>query len=274
MAYRSLEQGSSVRAPEQTTRYNYTKQRFEFFRAFADGYSGWLPQGSVYGSGGTVRIFSHYDRTSVTIDGRTSGAWHPVFETISLDSQSYALHDVWLQTPEEMRRRQMTPEEISNFRDQLQSINQGTCKEFLEGIRNSIPGAQNLMDVFNYMAANGGLHRQDYLRGERGQIGGYGGGNVVDGTAGVTINFTFGEDPLFTLMHETTHASGGAGSRSVSHETMARAAISAAASANINLWKYQQGPPSDLKLVVWDPKVPNADTHNSTSFPIHLAHCV
>ena len=30
---------------------------------------------------------------------------------------------------------------------------------------------------------------------------------MVDGTANVTISFTFQEDPLFTLMHETTHAS-------------------------------------------------------------------
>jgi hypothetical protein len=48
MAYRSLEQGSGVLGPENTTRYNYTKQRFEFFRAFADGYSGWVLSGAAY----------------------------------------------------------------------------------------------------------------------------------------------------------------------------------------------------------------------------------
>ncbi|HYR75945.1 MAG TPA: hypothetical protein VEM96_08885 [Pyrinomonadaceae bacterium] len=181
--------------------------------------------------------------------------------------QNYALHDVWLQTPEQMRRRQMTPEEISNFRGQLQSIYRGDCKKFLDGIQANIPGAHNLVDVFNYMADHGGLFHQDGLTIGRGfQIGGYGGGNIDDGSASVTINFGFPGDPLFTMIHEGTHASGGAGSGSVSHRTMAEAALSAAASANINLQKYQNGPPSDLKFEVWARGVPNADTHNSQVF--------
>ncbi|HJP93641.1 MAG TPA: DUF4214 domain-containing protein [Pyrinomonadaceae bacterium] len=52
MAQRILEMGAAVSAPEDTVRYNYTKKTFEFFRAFADGYSGYLPADAQYSGGG------------------------------------------------------------------------------------------------------------------------------------------------------------------------------------------------------------------------------
>jgi hypothetical protein len=67
-----------------SVQYNYSKQRFEFFKAFADGFSGFLPAGATYAGGGTATRFSHYDYTSVTVDGRTSGRFHAVFENIAL----------------------------------------------------------------------------------------------------------------------------------------------------------------------------------------------
>jgi YD repeat-containing protein len=38
--------GAAVEAPESLIRYNWDKRRFEFFRAFANGTSGWLANGS------------------------------------------------------------------------------------------------------------------------------------------------------------------------------------------------------------------------------------
>jgi hypothetical protein len=40
-----LNQGAAVPAPVQTTPYNYRTNQFEFFRATADGRSGFLPMG-------------------------------------------------------------------------------------------------------------------------------------------------------------------------------------------------------------------------------------
>ncbi len=48
MAYRVLDQGAAVIGPQNTTRYNYTKQSFEFFRAYADGYYGFVLSGAAY----------------------------------------------------------------------------------------------------------------------------------------------------------------------------------------------------------------------------------
>jgi len=58
MAYRSLGSGAAVVGPENTTRYNYTRKTFESFRAFADGYSGFLPTGGIYDGGGEWHILS------------------------------------------------------------------------------------------------------------------------------------------------------------------------------------------------------------------------
>jgi hypothetical protein len=85
MASRAEGMGAAVIGPDSPTRYNHTKQRFEHFRAFVDGYSGWLPSGASYGGGGNARLFSGYDYTSVSIEGSTSGGWHPVFEEIALE---------------------------------------------------------------------------------------------------------------------------------------------------------------------------------------------
>jgi hypothetical protein len=56
MAYRALGSGAAVIAPPETTRYNYTKKTFEYFRAFADGYAGFLPADARYSGNG--RAFS------------------------------------------------------------------------------------------------------------------------------------------------------------------------------------------------------------------------
>jgi hypothetical protein len=48
MANRVLGQGAAVEGPKNTAKYNYSKKRFEFFRAFVDGYSGYLPADAVY----------------------------------------------------------------------------------------------------------------------------------------------------------------------------------------------------------------------------------
>ncbi|HYJ87383.1 MAG TPA: hypothetical protein VEW46_15080 [Pyrinomonadaceae bacterium] len=61
MAYRSLGSGAAVEAPQETTRYNYTKQRFEFFRAFADGYYGFIPGGAVYRGNGFFASHAGWD---------------------------------------------------------------------------------------------------------------------------------------------------------------------------------------------------------------------
>lgn len=57
-AMRSLQNGSAARAPEQTTQWNPRlndgQGGFEFFQAFADGYSGWIPQYGRYLGGGFV----------------------------------------------------------------------------------------------------------------------------------------------------------------------------------------------------------------------------
>lgn len=85
MAHRLLAGQSAVNAPRELTRYNHTKQRYEFFRAFVDGYSGYLPADAQYGSGGVAKRFSHFDYTSVTDEtGATSGKWHAVFELYEL----------------------------------------------------------------------------------------------------------------------------------------------------------------------------------------------
>lgn len=53
MAYRMLGSGAAVMAPpEGTIRYNQTTGSFEFFRAYADGYSGFLPAGARYKGNG------------------------------------------------------------------------------------------------------------------------------------------------------------------------------------------------------------------------------
>jgi hypothetical protein len=42
------------------------------------------------------KIFSHYDYTSVTIEGRTSGAWHAVFDTVTVGDYEVWGADPWL----------------------------------------------------------------------------------------------------------------------------------------------------------------------------------
>src|SRR5262249_26285508 len=52
MAQRVLSMGAAAYAPENTVQYNSTKKRFEFFRAYADGYSGYVPADAQYSGGG------------------------------------------------------------------------------------------------------------------------------------------------------------------------------------------------------------------------------
>jgi hypothetical protein len=87
LAQRVGETNAAIVGPRKTTRYNDTTKRYEFFKAYADGYSGYLPADAQYVGGGVARRFTHFDYTSVTADGSTSGKWHPVFVTYELNAE-------------------------------------------------------------------------------------------------------------------------------------------------------------------------------------------
>jgi YD repeat-containing protein len=57
MAMRGLESGAAVIAPDNVTRYNYTKKTYEFFHAYADGYSGYAPMSAIYDGGGQWHMY-------------------------------------------------------------------------------------------------------------------------------------------------------------------------------------------------------------------------
>jgi len=155
MADRVLESGAALIGPENTTRYNYTKQRFEFFRAFADGYSGFLPADAVYAGGGRATRFSHFDYTSVTDeDGRTNGKFHPVFETIGVNDTAQ----------NSITEKPFTEGDLDAMRAQIKKILAGgRCARFLSrllinaGAGDDPPVHKNILDLFDAVRKQGGF---------------------------------------------------------------------------------------------------------------------
>ena len=209
-----------------------------------------------------------------SFDGRHGVSWdgpYPYIARLSAGASSYAVHDVWLQTPESMRRRQLNSGEISMFRRLLNSTITGDCKAFLKEIMANIPGAykKDLTALFEELVQQGGLFRQESIRRNGYWAGGLAEGNVADSTAQVTISFENLSGIVYNLIHELTHVNGGVGSGGVSHDEMAKAALAAAKTFHIDLAAWESKNPN-FKLEFWDKTThsQSADTHNSQVFQI------
>jgi Tol biopolymer transport system component len=131
---------------------------------------------------GQYGIFSGYDYTSVTIDGRTSGRWHPHFDAVSNGSSligslpiNFSVTGVFLQNPQ-------TPKPVPFFsadelRDEFKKLlSNKACADFVSGLiketESKMKDSQrldlgsdplNFEDLFENIAGQGGYVLADGL---------------------------------------------------------------------------------------------------------------
>jgi YD repeat-containing protein len=159
MAYRALDSGAAVLAPQQTTRYNYTKQSFEHFRAYADGYYGFVLAGATYMGNGYFIAPRGWDNEEQFLDRETDRSLlrdHP-------------------QNPV-----RLTSDEVDVLRQDLQGLSP-KCKNFLASVISELgrlpysstsssfgsirPFSTDIGTIFEEIAKNGGFYLAD-LRGK------------------------------------------------------------------------------------------------------------
>ena len=166
-------------------------------------------------------------------------------------------------------KQQMSPDEISGLRKQLEAFLTGKCKDLVEATMKNIKGgvySNDLVKLFNTLADSGKLFSDPQLQG----AGGYGGGNVADKTASLTIRLDYRwSSPVWTAIEELTHANGSAGSKYISHDAMAQAAIDGARSIGVSLDKVKNT--NTPVAEVQDPSTLKGDLYNSVLFRNVLA---
>jgi hypothetical protein len=144
MAYRALDSGAAVLAPAQTTRYNYTKQSFEHFRAFADGTQGWgNTPGWVPDSGPAVppslKNVSPEEaarRRAIVSQFGTSGWGDEGYELTN--SPDYSLL-----SPQDTGERRLTIDEYSPLRREIaKALKSERCRKFIDTLVTYVSGQQ------------------------------------------------------------------------------------------------------------------------------------
>ena len=165
-------------------------------------------------------------------------------------------------TPQDTRTN-MTPEQISGLRKDLENFLKGKCKDLVEAMLKNVKGGvytTNLLDLYKVLEDRHELYSHPGIK-----AGGYGGGSVDDKTARLAINFQYGwSSPVWTAIEELTHANGPAGSKYISHEVMAQAAINGARSLGINLDPLKNTGSKNSEL--GDPTTLPGDFRNSVLF--------
>lgn len=157
----------------------------------------------------------------------------------------------------------MTPEQISGLRKDLENFLKGKCKDLVEAMLKNVKGGvytTDLLDLYKVLEDRHELYSHPGIK-----AGGYGGGSVDDKTARLAINFQYSwSSPVWTAIEELTHANGPAGSKYLSHDVMAQAAIDGARSIGVSLDRVKNT--NTPVAQVQDPSTLKGDFYNSVLF--------